>query len=81
MIVHHVYGRILLDVRVLADLDGLEVTADDGAEPDARALLNRDIAGNDGCRCQVYALVNLRSGGFIGHDDCHTDSPLRRIFF
>ena len=81
MIVHHMDGRILLDVRVLADLDGLKVAADDGAEPHAHTLFNRDIAGDNGRRCQKDALVNLRCSGFIGHDDCHIDSPSRRIYF
>lgn len=39
-------GRILLDVRILADLDGLEVAADDGAEPHAHTLFDRDVAGD-----------------------------------
>src|SRR6476646_3413127 len=41
-----VHDRAVLDRRLLADLDVRDVAAEDGAEPDARAVADAHVAGD-----------------------------------
>ena len=52
--------RAVLDVDPLADRDGGDVAADDGAEPDAGVGAERDVAGDGG------VVGEVRAGGGSG---------------
>src|SRR4051794_35629256 len=52
MVAVAVHDRAVLDRDLLADLDVRDVAAQDGAEPDARAVADADVAGEDRVRRQ-----------------------------
>ena len=75
-IAHDMDRRIVLNVRVPADDDGLQIAADDRIEPDVRPFHDRHIADDRSVRCNERRRVDLRHFAFVRQDDCHANPSL-----
>ena len=75
-IAHDMNRRIVLNVRVPADDDGLQIAADDRIEPDVRPFHDRHIAYDRSVRCNERRRIDLRHFAFVRQDDCHANPSL-----
>src|SRR3954467_14202953 len=62
LIAHAVQDRAILDAGILSDLDGVNVSADDGVHPDAGVFANGDVADD------LRGVVEVAAGGNLGGD-------------
>src|SRR2546427_239818 len=59
----HVHDDVVLKVRVSADNDLVEITAQHGSVPDARPVLDRHVSDEDRARCDVNHPLTRGSRG------------------
>ena len=61
----------VLDIHVVADADGVDVTAEDGVEPDAAALPEDDISDDGSVDSEEAVLTDLRRDASYSLYECH----------
>ena len=61
----------VLDIDVVADADGIDVTAEDGVEPDAAALPEDDISDDGSVDSEEAVLTDLRRDASYSLYECH----------
>ena len=61
----------VLDIHVVADADGIDVTAEDGVEPDAAALSKDDISDDGSVDSEEAVLTDLRRDASYSLYECH----------
>jgi hypothetical protein len=66
------YGPVL-DIRVVADRNGMNVSPDDGIEPDGAIVAHRHFAHHNGPVGQETVLPKNRRKATYRFNNCHTD--------
>jgi len=61
----------VLDIDVVADADGVDVTAEDGVKPDAAALPEDDISDDGSVDSEEAVLTDLRRDASYSLYECH----------
>ena len=61
----------VLDIDVVADADGIDVTAEDGVEPDTAALPEDDISDDGSVDSEEAVLTDLRRDASYSLYECH----------
>ena len=61
----------VLDIHIVADADGVDVTAEDGVEPDAAALPEDDISDDGSVDSEEAVLTDLRRDASYSLYECH----------
>ena len=64
------YGAVL-DVDAIAEADGVNVAAKDGAVPDGAVVAHRDVADQGGGFGQKTVVADCGGDAFQGADQCH----------
>ena len=65
LVLHHVTDTTILDVRVAADTNVVNVATDDRVEPDAGVIPDLDVPDHVGAGGDEYARAQLRNDSLV----------------
>ena len=71
LLIEGVEDGAVLDIDVVADADGIDVTAEDGVEPDTAALPEDDISDDGSVDSEEAVLTDLRRDASYSLYECH----------